>query len=166
MDFKAFKEKAIKFKNTTVKTATKLKNSTITSAAKKLAESGLVIKTKKDLDIFIDKSKNTRFTNKETWVTSKYTKHTIVIFVEKESEFYKDALVQVPVLAAKAWSSSVSLKMSDLDLKDLKEYNIVETPALALFTNKKLSKLVSWEENIKTIVKTLNLDIIKAIKNI
>jgi hypothetical protein len=37
---------------------------------------------------------------------------------------------------------------------------------LVLFTNKKLKKIVVWEENIKTIVKTLDLDIIKAIENI
>ena len=166
MDFKAFKEKAIKFKNSTVKTATELKNSTITSAAKKLAESGAVIKTKEDLDIFIAKSKNTSFINKKTGVTNNYTKHTIVIFAWKESDFYKDALIQFPVLSTKAWSSGIPLKICDLDLKDLKKYKITKKPVLVLFTNEKLSKLVDWEENIKTIVKSLDFNIIKAIENI
>ena len=155
MNFKTLKEKVIKFKDNTV-----------SSAAKKLAESGLVIKTKEDLDKIIEKSKNTSFTSKETWVTKNFTKHSIVIFVAKESEFYKDALVQVPVLATKAFASNLPLKMCDLALDDLKDYKITETPVLALFTNEKLVKLVTGEENIKTIVKTLDLDIIKAIENI
>lgn len=155
MDFKALKEKAIKFKN-----------DTITSGAKKLAESSMVIKTKEDLDKVIAKSKNTKFTSKETWETKIFTKYSIVIFVEKKSDFYKDALIQVPVLVTKAWTSSISLKMCDLDLKDLWDYKINETPTLALFTDEKLSKVVIWEDDIKTIVKTLDLDIIKVIENI
>jgi len=155
MDFKDLKEKVLKFKD-----------ETITSGAKKLAESSMVIKSKEDLDKLISKSKNTKFTSKETWETKVFIKHSIVIFVEKKSDFYKDALVQVPVLATKAWTSSISLKMCDLDLKDLSDYKITETPTLALFTDEKLSKVVIWEEDIKTIVKTLDLDIIKAIENI
>lgn len=156
MDFKSFKDKAIKFKN-----------ETIDSAAKKLSESSLVIKTKEDLDKHIAKSKNTSFKSNETGETKTFTKHSIVIFVKKDSEFYKDALIQVPVLATKAWSKSTSLKMSDIDEKIVLEaYWIVETPCLVLFTDTKVSKLVVWEESIKTIVKTLDLDIIKAIENI
>ena len=155
MDFKDLKEKVLKFKD-----------ETITSGAKKLAESSMVIKSKEDLDKLIAKSKNTKFTSKETWETKVFIKHSIVIFVEKKSDFYKDALVQVPVLATKAWTSSISLKMCDLDLKDLSDYKITETPTLALFTDEKLSKVVIWKEDIKTIVKTLDLDIIKAIENI
>ncbi len=155
MDFKALKEKAIKFKNDTV-----------ASWAKKLAESSMVIKTKEDLDKLIAKSKNTSFTNKETWETKNFTKYSIVVFAEKNSDFYEDALIQMPVLITKAFASSISLKMCDLDIKELSKYKIVETPTLALFSNEKLTKLVVWEENIKTIVKTLDLDIIKAIENI
>jgi len=32
--------------------------------------------------------------------------------------------------------------MCDLDLKDLSDYKITETPTLALFTDEKLSKVV------------------------
>lgn len=155
MDFKSFKEKVIKFKD-----------DTISSWAKKLAESNMVIKTVDDLNDIISKSKNTSFTNKETWETKNFTKHSVVIFSWKDSEFYKDALVGLPVLVTKAWSGWVALKMCDLELKDLKKYKITEIPTLALFTNEKLEKIIIWEEDIKTIVKTLDLDIIKAIENI
>lgn len=155
MDFKTLKEKAIK-----------LKNDTIALWAKKLSESELVIKKVEDLEKHISKSKNTSFVSKETWETKNFIKHSIVIFAEKESKFYRDALLQIPILVTKAWGSGVALKMSDIDLKDLKTYHISETPSLVLFTNEKLAKTIIWEENIKTIVKTLDLDIIKAIENI
>ena len=157
-----FKDKLTSLKNKAID----LKNRAVNSAAKKLSESSLVLKTKEDLDEIIAKSKTTSFTSEETLETKEFIKHSIVIFVKKESEFYKDALIQMPVLATKAFASSITLKMCDLDLKDLSKYKIVETPALALFTNEKLEKLVVWEDNIKTIVKTLDLDIIKAIENI
>ena len=173
MDFKAFKEKAIKFKNSTVKTAYKLKDKTIelkdnaiVSRASDMAKSSLVINTKEDLNSFIAKSKNTTFTYKETGVTKEIKKHFVVIFVKKKTDFYKDAMFQISILKTKAWSSSIPFKICDLFLKDLKEYKIKKTPTLALFTNEKLVKIVEWEENIKTIVKTLNIDIIKTIENI
>ena len=143
-----------------------LKNKAVDSAAKKFAESSLVLKNKEDLDKIITKSKTTTFTDEKTLETKTFIKHSIVIFIEKDSEFYKDALIQVPVLATKAFASNINLKMCNLDLKDLKKYKIKETPVLALFTDEKLVKLIAWEENIKTIVKTLDLDIIKAIENI
>jgi len=146
--------------------AVKLKNDTVEKMAKKLSESSLVLKTKEDLDKIIAKSKTTTFTDEKTLETKEFIKHSIVIFVKKNSEFYKDALIQVPVLATKAFASNINLKMCDLDLKDLKSYKIKETPALVLFTNEKVEKTILWEENIKTIVKTLDLDIIKAIENI
>ena len=155
MDFKSLKEKAIKFKN-----------DTIASSAKKLSESNLVIKKIEDLGRHIAKSKNTSLVNEKTKESKIFTKHSIVIFVEKNSDFYKDALIQIPVLVTKAWTWGIALKMSDIKIEDLKKYNIFETPSLALFTNEKLVKIIIWAENIKTIVKTLDLDIIKAIENI
>ena len=65
-----------------------------------------------------------------------------ITLVEKKSDFYKDALIQVPVLATKAWTSSISLKMCDLDLKELSKYKITDLPCLVLFTNEKLKKIV------------------------
>ena len=155
MDFAKLKEKAIKFKN-----------DTIDKAAQKLAESSIVIKKQDDLEEFIAKSKNTSFTDEKTWETKEFTKHSIVIFVKKDSDFYKQSLIDVPVLLTKAFASNLNLKICDIDLKELKDFNIKETPALVLFTNEKLEKIINWEEKIKKVVKTLDLDIIKAIKDI
>ncbi len=155
MDFNTLKQKAIKFKNDTIE-----------SWAKKLSQSSIVIKTLEDLDKHISKSKNTIFKDEKTWETKTFTKYSIVIFAEKDSNFYKDALIQLPILITKTWSSWIALKISNIALKELKKYKISINPSLVLFSNEKLLKIVDWEQNIKTIVKTLDLDIIKAIENI
>jgi hypothetical protein len=41
----------------------------------------------------------------------------------------------------------------------LEEYNIWEFPALLVFENKQLYKMILWEDNVKKVVKTLDLDI-------
>ncbi len=155
MDFGELKKKALKFKD-----------DMIDKGAKKLAESGLVINTKDDLEKFIEKSKTTSFTSQETWETKEFTKKVIVIFGEKDSDFFEGALVKLPVLVTKAFSQNIPLKMCDIDLKDLKDYKINSLPSLVIFQTEKLSKIVEWEEKINTIVKSLSLDIEKAIENI
>ncbi len=155
MWFKEFKEKALNFAN-----------KTISSAAWKLAKSSLVIKNIEDLEKFIEKSENTSFISKETWEKKVFTKHVIVIFSWKDENIYKEMLAFIPVLETKVFASNTSLKLCDLDLKDLKKYNIKSLPAVALFTNKKLEKVIYEKESIKKLVKSLDLDIIKTIQNI
>jgi len=95
-----FKDKLTSWKNKVVD----LKNKAVSSAAKKLSESNLVLKTKEDLNKVIAKSKTTSFTSEETLETKEFIKYSVVIFVKKDSEFYKDALIQIPVLSAKAFA--------------------------------------------------------------
>lgn len=155
MDFAELKKKALKFKD-----------DVIDKGAKKLSESGLVINTKDDLEKFIEKSKTTSFTSQETWETKEFTKKVIVIFWEKDSDFFEKALVNLPVLVTKAFSQNIPLKMCDINLKDLGEYKIPSLPSLAVFQTEKVVKIVEWEEKINTIVKSLSLDIEWAIENI
>jgi len=155
MDFAEFKKKALKFKD-----------DVIDKSAKKLAESSLVINTKDDLEKFIEKSKTTSFTSQETGETKEFTKKVIVIFAEKDSDFFEAALVKLPVLVTKAFSQNIPLKMCDIDLKDLSEYKIPSFPSLVVFQTEKVVKIVEWEEKINTIVKSLSLNIEEAIENI
>jgi hypothetical protein len=55
MDFKKLKEKALEHTNKAIK-----------YSATKLSESSLTIRTKEDLNKIIEKSKTTKFKNKET----------------------------------------------------------------------------------------------------
>lgn len=154
----SFKEKMLKLKEKAIK----FKDETIDSSAKKLAESSMVLKKIENVEKFIEKSKNTSFTSKETLETKIFTKRVIIIFVKKDTDFYKDLLVLLPVLITKTWSQWVSLKISEVSSE---KYKIKNFPSLAVFENKQLYKVISWEENIKKIVKNLNLDINKYIDN-
>jgi len=154
MDFKSIKEKIIKFKDDAV-----------ISGSKKVAQSYIVIKNREDLDVFIGKSKNTYYTNKETGEKKENTRYIVTLFLKKDSTLYEEFLITMPILVAKAWAKSIPIKMCDMNLIDLSELKIIEQPSLVLFKNEKLVKIVTWEENIKTIVKKINLNIIEDIKN-
>jgi hypothetical protein len=47
-------------------------------------------------------------------------------------------LVDIPVLATKAWTQNVVLKITDLDYKDIKEF-----PSLVVFENKKVINILA-----------------------
>jgi hypothetical protein len=96
----SFKEKMLNFKNKAVA----FKEKTIDSSAKKLSESKMVIKTSEDLSEFVKKSENTSIFSKETGEKKVFKKRVIVIFVKKETEFYKDLLTLLPLLITKVWS--------------------------------------------------------------
>ncbi len=155
MKFSDFKNKVISFKNKVVETW-----------AKKIAESNLVIRTKNDLEEFIKLSQNKDFIDPQTWEQKIFTRRTIVIFVEKDSKFYEEFLVQIPILFTKSWSQNVSFKLCDLDIWELENFNIKSFPSLVVFENEKLIKILEWEENIKKVVKVLSLDINNTIDNI
>lgn len=155
MDFAELKKKALKFKDDVVE-----------KSAKKLAESWMVLNTQDELESFIKKSKTTSFTSKETGETKTFVKKVIVIFAEKESDFFDKSLVQFPVLVTKAFSQNIPLKMCDIDLKDLKAYKLKSLPTLVVFETEKVAKTVEGVEKISTIVKSLSLNIEEAIDNI
>lgn len=157
MDFKSFKEKLIQ------KT-----NNLVDYSAKKLASSSLTIQNKEDLDKMIEKSKETTFVNKETKEEKKFSHRSLVIFSDEKSDFFKKALYILPVISIKAFSQNVTVKLakSVIEWVDLKKYEIDKLPALVVFENEKLLKVIFWEENILKLVKSFDLDINKEIDNI
>lgn len=157
MDLKSIKQKA-----------TKLKNQAVDYGAKKLVASKFTITTKQELEKFINKSIETTFTNKETLVEKKYSHRVIVIFWDEETEFFKKALYQLPVIFTKGFSQNTPVKLakSNIEEVDLKEYKVEQVPSLVVFENTKLYKVISWEENIIKLVKSFSLDINKVIEEI
>jgi len=155
MNFWDFKKKALKFKD-----------SIIEKWAKKLANSSLVINKMEDLEKFIEKSKIKTFTSKETGETKIFIKKVIVIFWEKDSNFFKKALIQLPVLVTKAFSKNIPLKMCDIELKDIKNYWIKSLPSLVVFETEKVIKIINSEEGITKIVTWFTINIEEAIENI
>lgn len=60
----------------------------------------------------------------------------------------------------------MALKAADISMKDLdtKKYQIEKQEALVVFENKKVIKVLTGEENIQKVVKSLSLDINKSIE--
>jgi hypothetical protein len=111
---------------------------------------------------------NKQFKNKETGIEKTFVKQSVIIFGDEKSDFFKEALYILPVLATKGFSSNISVKIALSDIKDYdyKKNGIDEFPTLALYENKKLKKVIIGKENILKLVKNWNLDINKLIKEV
>lgn len=152
MDFNELKQRAIK-----------KKNEVMDNAAKKLAASKKTIHKKEQLDKVIAKSKTTSFKNKETGIEKQFKHRTIVIFAEENSDFFKDALYMLPVIATKAFTQNVVVKLaqSNIPWVELSDYQInnSELPGLVVFEEEKVLKTIHGKENILKLVKNFNLNI-------
>ena len=137
-------------------------------SSEKLAESSLTLRKSDDIQKIINLSANTKFTNKETWIEKTFVKQSVIIFGEEKSDFFKEALYILPVLATKGFSSNISVKIAVSDIKDYdyKKNGIEDFPSLAMYENKELRKTVVGKENILKLVKNWNLDINKLIKEV
>lgn len=163
MDFAALKKKALEFKDKTVEFSKK----TIEETAVKVSKSSLVIKNNEELEAIILKSQNTTFVSQE-WVSKVFTKRSILIVWDWEKEFFKQMLINLPILLTKAFSQDIALKLMDVKNKeiDISRYNLLEIPALIVFENKEVYKIIYSEENLKKVVKNLTLDINKSIEEL
>jgi len=164
MDFKSIKEKALELK----KQASEKIDDAIDYSAKKLSESGLTISKKDEVDKLILKSKTTSFKNKETGEEKIYKHRSIIVFWEEKSDFFKDALIHFPVLATKAFSQNITIKLSKEKIEgfNISDLWVKEFPAIVVFEEEKVLKVIHWKENILKLVKSINLDINKEIENI
>ena len=163
MDFKELKAKALELK----KKASEQTQKAIDYSAVKLTESSLTIDKKEELDSLIKKSATTSFKNKEDWVERKYKHKSIAIFADEWSDFFKDALYMLPVIATKAFTQSITVKLakSKIDWVKLSNYKVKAKtlPCLVVFEEEKVLKIIEWTENILKLVKSFDLDINKLI---
>ena len=121
----------------------------------KVENSSFVISSSEDLEAAITATKNT-----ENSYGKISRKKIIVICVEKGSDFYKHLLsYMLPVIYSKAWTQNIWVKLCNLDEKELKKYNIWELPALIVFGDTKVEKVVHGKDNIEKVVKNTNMDI-------
>ena len=148
--------------------ALELKNKAIDYSTKKIASSNFTISTLEDLEKHIEKSENKKYKNPETWEEKKFIKKVITIFIDEQSEFFKQTILILPVLLTKSFSQNIQIKLVKSNIKnlDLKLYSIKEIPSLVIFENKKVQKVITWEEKILKLVKSFDLDINKLIENI
>jgi len=163
MDFAELKKKALEIKDQAVEKS----KGAVDYGAKKLGESSLTLKTKKELDSFIGSSKNTK-TKMENGTDKVNKKRVVAIFTDTKSDFFERMLYLLPVLVTKAFSQNVSLKLVDISIKnlDIKSYKIEKWPALVVFEDTKQIKVLQGEENIQKVVKSASLDINATIDSI
>lgn len=164
MDFKRLKDEALKLKNKAVEAW----KDAVEYGAEKLADSSLTLKAQEELEKFIEKSKTTSFTDKESGEKKQFTHQVIVIFADTKSDFFKELLYRLPVLSTKAFSQNIALKAADISMKniDKKSYQIGELETLVVFENMKVIKTLEGKENIQKVVKSLSLDINKSIEEL
>lgn len=138
--------------------------------AEKLSNSSYTITSKQNLDKIIKKSANTKFIDKETKEEKIYKHKSIVIFADKGSLFFKEALYIFPVIATKAFSQSIAIKLaySEIEWVDLSTYNIEkkDIPCLVIFEEEKVLKVIKTKENILKLVKSIDLNINKLIETL
>ena len=158
MDFKKLVDQA---KNKTKE----LSNKAVVFGSEKLASSSMTLKKAEDIQKIIDNSVNKEFKNKETWVSKTFTKRAIIIFADEKSEFFKEMLYILPVLATKGFSQNVPVKIASSNIKefDYKWHGVNEFPSLILYENTEIKKSVTGKEKILKLVKNMNLDINKLI---
>jgi len=164
MDFLDLKNKASRF-TTKAKQATK---TAVEFSAGKLAESWITLGSVKELDEFIEKSSTTVWKDAISGEEKKFKHSVIVIFADTQGEFFTQMLYKLPVLATKAFSQNVSLKLADISMKwlDAIKYGTKDGEALVLIENKNVVKIVKGTQNIQKIVKEASLDINKSIQEL
>lgn len=144
------------------KTKEKFNEAVNFSAEKISTSSAFSILTKKDLSELIEKTETTEFQSKETWEI-KYFKHKwyLVIADEKADSFKKISLL-FPILKTKAFSANSKIMLAKSNVEDLnlmQEYELSELPAIIVFENKEVYKIIIWEENIEKISKSFKMNI-------
>lgn len=163
MDFSKLKEKAIHLKDKAIE----MKDKTIDFTATKISNSSLVLKDQAELDMLVVKSANKSITTAQ-WEDKVFTKRSLLILWDSNQNFFKEFLASIPILLTKSFSQSIALKIHDIHNTkiDISEYGDITPPAILVFENKALYKVITGEENIKKVVKSLSLDINKTLETL
>ena len=54
---------------------------------------------------------------------------------------------------------SIKLSKEKVEGIDYSEFNLEEFPVLVLFEDKKITKIINWEENIEKIAKSIKINL-------
>jgi hypothetical protein len=60
----------------------------------------------------------------------------------------------------------VKMKLTNIDIKELQLYWVTESPALLVFEDAKLAKVLHGKDSIEKVVKTTDMDINNLINNL
>lgn len=162
MDFSLFTQKA---KELGAKLWTQMKENTDKALAfwsEALQKSSFVVQSATDFEELVAASEN------KTSPSGKvYQKRSLLIIGNPQSDFFKTSLYALPVIYWKAWSQNTLVKLMSSEISgiDYGKYALVfnELPCCVVFGDKKVVKIIAWEKNINTLVKSLSLDILGTI---
>lgn len=161
MDLQKIKEEAQKLKTK----AQKAWNDLLEFGASKIADSKFTLKDVEAVEAFRKTSKNTQGTDSHTGEKKTFTHRSIVLFADIHSDFFKEMIFILPVLETKSFSQNIKFRLADISMKWLNTstYEIHKDPSMVVFESEKILKTIEGEENIQKVVKSLSLDINKAI---
>lgn len=161
MDYSQLKEKAKLFWIKVKETA----NKALEKWAKSLQNSLFVIKDSAGLEELINLS-----ASKIGQTGTIYEKKSLLVIGDPETDFFKKALYIFPVVYTKAWSQNTAVKLMSSKTVgiDFTKYglSLSKIPCCVVFADKKVSKIIAWEENINKLVTSLSLDIISTIEKL
>ncbi len=161
MDFSQLKEKAKLFW-TKVKETT---NKALEKGALTLQNSMFVVKDSAWLEELINLS-----ASKIGQTGTIYEKKSLLVIGDPETDFFKKALYIFPVVYTKAWSQNTAVKLMSSKTVgvDFTKYWITlsQIPCCVVFGDKKVYKIIAWEENINKLVTSLSLDIISTVEKL
>jgi len=144
------------------------KDSTLESIASKVGNSKLVLREQSELLALVEKSKTKTITTKEGEEKT-YLKRSLLLIGDGEKDFFRNFALSFPLLLTKTFAQSTPLKMHDIHTItiDVSRYGISlqELPLLVVFENETVYKSIFWEENIKKVVSSFNLDLNKGIED-
>ena len=153
----SFKDKLIWFKN-----------KVIDFSARKLSDSSATIKDKKTLDETIAISKITTVKDKKTKKEKTFKRYVVIFFWDESTDFFKELVVDYPIIAARAIAKNVVFKLAHSKIKwvTLSTYKIKQIPSLVVFEDEKVKEVMTEKENIEKLVKSFDLDKISTDKKV
>lgn len=122
----------------------------------------VLAKSKSEIDYIIKKSKTTEFFKQETWETKFYKHKSILLVVDEKSEHFKSMSLIYPILKTKTFSQNMEFLMSNFQVEDInlkKKYELSELPAMIIFQEEEIYKIIFWKENIEKIWKMIKMNI-------
>lgn len=138
----------------------------IVYSAGKLADSSLTLKNIQELEAFLKNSDTKNIQDPNTKKEKIFLRQVLVLFVDTKSSLFEEMLYIFPILQTKSFAQNMSMKLADISMKgiDTKSYGISGDQALVLFENRKVQKTILDIEEIRKLVKSLNLDINRDIR--
>ncbi len=165
MDFSSFTQKAKNLSKKWLSATLKAKDNALNFTERNLKKSQFIIKNKEEFDTLIETSQQKTFTDPKTSIVKTFSRKALLFVCIEENDFTRNLLFKLPFIFAKSFSQDMSfaLILQEIDGINLSEFQVQEKPALILFEDTKVKKVIVWEENIQKVVNSLSLDINKTI---